>query len=175
MTRSNPATAAPRRDQWQSMTPSAACAAARYSVLWLSWPIHGALPPRVPDHGSHTILPATAMHPAYLPESDARHEAIQIVIREWAEDDAVAATGWLAGLPPGAEKDTAAASLVPVIAPMDQSGALVWVAAISDEKLRMEALQSVKSLSPFTAADRWRANVEAAPLSDEVKAVLLSR
>jgi hypothetical protein len=110
-----------------------------------------------------------------IPDPDSRRQAIKTVTEEWAAEDAVAATGWLAGLPPGAEKDAAAASMAPVIAPMDQGGALVWAAAISDKKLRSDALQSVKSLSPFTAAERWRANVEAAPLSDEEKATLLSR
>jgi len=95
-----------------------------------------------------------------LPHVSQEHRAqtINMIAELWTARDAVAASQWVDSLPPGAERDQAAAGFVRRLAESDPERAAQWAVTIQDESNRRHALQKVhqtwQRLNPAAVA-QW--------------------
>jgi hypothetical protein len=117
--------------------------------------------------------PATAANEVIrLPPADAK-AALSPVLGYWAGKDLPAATQWVKQLPAGATKDSAIVAVAPQIAQADPAIAVNWAAAIGDESLRQENIESFARKwlrRDKVAATAW---ISSAPIPVETRQKLL--
>lgn len=108
-----------------------------------------------------------------LTDIDDRRRAVRGVVRTWSDDDRFEASSFVAELPPGLDRDTAAAALVTNVTTHEPEAGWTWALSIADPALRLKSLQ-------LAAAELQRRNpqsaqqiFQAANLSDAERAALL--
>ncbi len=101
----------------------------------------------------------------FYPARSLRDEAIFELAREWSEQDPLAASEWIATLPPGKQRDAGARHLVDAIRKRDPVSALEWARNVSDERRRRDMIAAV--LKEWREQDPEAAEAAALGLSEE--------
>lgn len=109
-------------------------------------------------HQAASGNPALAVQ--LLPEVTAEHRAqsINTIAELWTANNAVAASEWVNSLPPGPDRDLAAAGFVRRLAESDPERAAQWAVSISSDSERRSALRKVHDTwyrLDSAAASKW--------------------
>lgn len=109
-----------------------------------------------------------------LDESAARAELLGAVSTQWAAVDPAGASAWLQTLPAGISRDAAILSFVDAVYLDDTPVAMTWLAAVGDTKRRDARARQIMTEWLATGPDAVRAWVEEAPITQDMKQVLLA-
>ena len=91
----------------------------------------------------------------YLPDGNA-----EMMAGDWVEQDPMAASSWLASLPPSRKRDVAVTGFCRGLSPLDPRSAADWALTVQDTALKASAVQDAlgawKQKDPAAAAE-WAA------------------
>ncbi len=109
-----------------------------------------------------------------FPESDLRETASQELVKLWVDKAPKQVELWLGSLETGSERDSAVAAYATKIFPTAPKTAAAWVASIGDEARRLTELQHLGESWLQTDTVGARNWLKTAPISDELKAQILT-
>jgi hypothetical protein len=108
-----------------------------------------------------------------FPEGERRESAVDVVVRQWAENDPNAAGAWLQRLPEGDTRTAALSSFIETVSINDPEIALTWANSIQDQDTRMAQFEIVAGNWMSIDEAAARAWITGSPLPKEVKERLL--
>jgi hypothetical protein len=112
---------------------------------------------------------------AGLPDGNIKTNAIGSMMSAWTQDDFEGATKWIDTLPDGKARDTGVQSIVSATSNSDAPTAFEWANTISDDNQRENALSTVISYWKQNNANKARAAVNQADLSQKERERLLKQ
>jgi hypothetical protein len=109
-----------------------------------------------------------------LPASPLREAALLHLATQWAQTDPPTASEWIVDLPSGDTRDHALAALIKA-APDHPTEAIANAMGITDQKLRLEALQGVVKWWSTFPLETIQAAIAGSALSESEKQMLLGQ
>jgi hypothetical protein len=108
-----------------------------------------------------------------LPEDEFKKELYGFLGLFWIDQDSQAASEWVQGLSPGAERDRAIQTLVNEISEKDAGSALGWASVIGDDQTRKKTLRVIRNSQPRESIEAILESIGGKNLSPTDKDYLL--